>query len=71
MHNALTDKVVKKYFRVYHNQPTILVFAPGRINLIGEHTDYSDGFVLPVAIHLGIAIAMTPPGRPSHQAVFH
>lgn len=60
MHNALTDKVVKKYFRVYHNQPAILVFAPGRINLIGEHTDYSDGFVLPVAIHLGIAVAMTP-----------
>ena len=60
MHNTLTDKVVKKYFDLNHNQPKTLVWAPGRINLIGEHTDYSDGFVLPVAINLGIAIAMTP-----------
>ncbi len=60
MQNALTDRVVKKYFDQYHNQPTTLVFAPGRINLIGEHTDYSDGYVLPVAINLGIAIAMAP-----------
>lgn len=60
MHNALTDKVVEKYVDLYHNQPKTLVWAPGRINLIGEHTDYSDGFVLPVAINLGIAIALTP-----------
>jgi galactokinase len=60
MHNALTDKVVEKYIDLYHNQPNTLVWAPGRINLIGEHTDYSDGFVLPVAINLGIAIALTP-----------
>ena len=37
-----------------------VVFAPGRVNLIGEHTDYNDGFVLPVAIDLGIAIALVP-----------
>ena len=34
--------------------------APGRVNLIGEHTDYNEGFVLPVAIDLGIAIALLP-----------
>ena len=37
-----------------------VVHAPGRVNLIGEHTDYNDGFVLPVAIDLGIAIALVP-----------
>jgi galactokinase len=36
------------------------VHAPGRVNLIGEHTDYNEGFVLPVAIDLGIAIALVP-----------
>jgi galactokinase len=37
-----------------------VVQAPGRVNLIGEHTDYNEGFVLPVAIDLGIAIALLP-----------
>jgi len=37
-----------------------VVRAPGRVNLIGEHTDYNDGYVLPAAIGLGIAIAYVP-----------
>ena len=37
-----------------------VVHAPGRVNLIGEHTDYNDGFVLPAAIDLGITIALVP-----------
>ncbi len=37
-------------------------FAPGRINLIGEHTDYNGGFVLPGSIDKGIAIAIAPNG---------
>ncbi len=38
-------------------RPTLLVGAPGRINLIGEHTDYNDGFVLPAAINKHIYFA--------------
>lgn len=37
-----------------------VVRAPGRVNLIGEHTDYNEGFVLPCAINLGISIALVP-----------
>lgn len=36
-----------------------MVFAPGRINLIGEHTDYNDGFAFPAAINKGIALAIS------------
>jgi galactokinase len=39
-----------------------IVHGPGRVNLIGEHTDYNAGFVLPVAINLGITIALIPTG---------
>ena len=41
----------KKYFGT---TPKVLTFAPGRINLIGEHTDYNGGFVMPAAIDKGL-----------------
>ena len=39
------------------DQPSFRVWAPGRVNLIGEHTDYSGGLVLPMAIQYGIRLA--------------
>ena len=45
-----------------------VVHAPGRVNLIGEHTDYNEGFVLPVAIDLGISLALVPDRRPARRA---
>lgn len=38
-------------------KPDAVAFAPGRVNLIGEHTDYNDGFVLPVAVDRGVVVA--------------
>jgi galactokinase len=47
--------------------PAFTVHAPGRVNLIGEHTDYNDGFVLPMAIDRGLQVAVRR--RPDRRAV--
>ena len=51
-------KEVKKSFKTHFKKKPLLVFSPGRINLIGEHTDYNDGFVFPAATNKGIALAI-------------
>ena len=42
------------FYEIYGTSPTLRGFAPGRVNLIGEHTDYNGGCVFPCALHLGI-----------------
>jgi galactokinase len=49
---------VKELFHAQFGEPAVIVRSPGRINLIGEHTDYNLGFVLPAAIDKAIYIAM-------------
>ena len=57
----LQTDLLKAYQAEFDNdQPSICAFAPGRVNLIGEHVDYNDGFVFPMAIPLGTMII----GRP-------
>ena len=51
-------KEVKQSFEKQFKTEPLLVFSPGRINLIGEHTDYNDGFVFPAAINKGIGLAI-------------
>lgn len=43
---------------IYHQEPDLVVKSPGRINIIGEHTDYNEGFVLPTAIDKAIYVAL-------------
>ena len=52
--------VTQAFQHHYATEPTLLVQAPGRINLIGEHTDYNDGFVLPAAINKYLYFAFGP-----------
>ncbi len=47
-------------FRKRFGEPSVVVRSPGRVNLIGEHTDYNQGFVLPAAVDRGITLAMAP-----------
>lgn len=51
------DIIKQEFFKYYKKLPDIIVRAPGRVNLIGEHTDYNQGFVLPMAINRYIWIA--------------
>ena len=53
-------RALAAFRRRYGAAPTHLVRAPGRVNLIGEHTDYNDGFVLPMALERAAWIALTP-----------
>jgi galactokinase len=48
-----------------HSFDSFEVTAPGRVNLIGEHTDYNDGFVLPMAIDRAIRVTKTVPATKS------
>ena len=49
--------ICKGFEKLYKKEPEVLCFAPGRVNLIGEHTDYNGGHVFPCAINLGIYCA--------------
>lgn len=57
---SLQELVTVEFNRIFGSQPTHVVRAPGRVNIIGEHTDYNDGFVLPMAINRAAWIALRP-----------
>ena len=48
--NELTAHIASEFQKHFGRTPRWIVAAPGRVNVIGEHTDYNDGFVLPMAI---------------------
>jgi galactokinase len=54
---TLSFLVTEKFKTVFADEPAFLVRSPGRVNLIGEHTDYNNGFVLPAAINKAIYMA--------------
>jgi galactokinase len=57
---SLLASVTAAFGEQFGAEPAVVVRAPGRVNLIGEHTDYNDGFVLPMAIERAVWIALRP-----------
>src|SRR6187551_3514836 len=57
-------EIVDEFHRIFGGEPK-LYRAPGRVNLIGEHTDSNDGFVLPAALELATVAAVAP--RPDRK----
>src|SRR5690348_3190502 len=56
----LGTSVVEQFTKAYGHRPRWLAAAPGRVNVIGEHTDYNDGFVFPMAIERYTVVAAAP-----------
>ncbi len=58
--SPLVQRAGDAFSHQFDHAPKTFVAAPGRVNLIGEHTDYNDGFVLPVAIDRHVVMAVAP-----------
>jgi galactokinase len=67
--HQLTQRATDRFFQRFAHPPQWLVAAPGRVNIIGEHTDYNDGFVLPMAIERWTVLAAAPVREP--RATLH
>ncbi len=57
---ARTQSLTEEFTKRFGESPKYMAVGPGRVNLIGEHTDYNDGFVLPVALHRDIRVLLRP-----------
>lgn len=58
------DALLSTFHQSFYNEPQVIVRAPGRVNLIGGHVDYNDGFVLPIAIDREVRIAASACNSP-------
>ncbi len=68
MNTELKSKITKEFAKNFTEEP-MLIFSPGRINVIGEHTDYNDGFVFPAAVDKGIIAAIGKSSQPKSVIV--
>ena len=66
---TLIERAQAGFAEAFGEAPTAAIFVPGRVNLMGEHVDYNDGLVLPMAISAGTAIAWGPAGDNQIEAI--
>ena len=66
---TLIQRTRDGFARAFGHAPDGVVFAPGRVNLIGEHVDYNDGLVLPMPISAGTAVAWSAQGGGQVDAI--
>ena len=68
----LRDKAIAQFTKTFNEKPSVYAYAPGRVNFIGEHTDYCEGFVCPLAIQLGTVVVGRPvPGTVGLLLLFY
>ena len=67
--DPLVERTIAAFRHAFGEEPSVVAFAPGRVNLIGEHTDYNDGFALPCALDCGTVVALGP--RADRRIVAH
>ena len=65
--------IIEQTIELFHDKfgqaPAHIARAPGRVNLLGEHVDYNDGFVLPAAIDRATYVAFSPADTPHSTLV--
>jgi galactokinase len=70
----IAGHTAQEFTKTYGREPRWIAAAPGRVNIIGEHTDYNDGFVMPMGIGRYTVIAAAPaqtPGRITLRTTIH
>ena len=63
MDKALLETAAAKFRDRFGTNPAVAAFAPGRVEVLGNHTDYNEGFVLSAAINMGTCFLASPAGE--------
>ena len=60
LNQEVYDELTAKFEKMYGEKPEVVAYAPGRIEVLGNHTDYNEGFVFSAAIDKGTFFAISP-----------
>ncbi len=56
----MKESIIQIFEKTFEEKPQFVIRSPGRVNLIGDHTDYNDGFVFPLAVDYAVWLALSP-----------